>query len=50
MEAGDNEETMGRESHTGPGAHSRILALYPKGFLVDFALKNMHMSWECRAI
>lgn len=31
------------ESHTMPGAHSRILALYPKGFLVDFDSENIHM-------
>ena len=35
------------ESHRG-GAHSKILALYPKGFLVGLAPENMHIPWQCR--
>lgn len=32
------------EGHTEPGAQSRILALHPKGLLVDFASESLHMS------
>ena len=35
-----------RESHRELGTCSRILARYPKGFLVDFAPENTHMSKE----
>lgn len=35
-----------RESHRELGTRSGILAFYPKGFLVDFAPENTHMSKE----
>lgn len=47
LQVGDNGDAVGKESHRG-GAHSKILALYPKGFLVGLAPEDTHIPWQCR--